>query len=146
MSKRPRRKFETGFKKQLVAQIEAGQITATEAARTHSISPTVISYWRKQFQAGELSEGPTRREKALEKEKKDADIKDLIDDIHTDFPYYGYRLLHEELKRRGHSVNTKKIRRLQRKFGLFPVCLRKFVRTTDSKHSHSNLSGMRRVN
>ena len=40
MSKRPRRKFETGFKKQLVAQIEAGQITATEAARVHSISPS----------------------------------------------------------------------------------------------------------
>ena len=43
MSKRPQRKFETGFKKQLVAQIQAGQITATEAARAHSISPTVIS-------------------------------------------------------------------------------------------------------
>ena len=42
MSKRPRRKFETGFKKQLVAQIEADQITDTEAARAHSISPTVI--------------------------------------------------------------------------------------------------------
>ena len=69
MSKRPRRKFETGFKKQLVTQIEAGQITATEAARTHSISSTVISYWRKQFQAGELSEGPTRREKSSFKEK-----------------------------------------------------------------------------
>ena len=65
MSRRPRRKFETGFKQQLVTQIETGQITATEAARTHSISPTVISYWRKQFQVGELSEGPTRREKAL---------------------------------------------------------------------------------
>ena len=76
------------------------------------------------------------RKKSLEKEEKDADIKDLIDDIHTDFPYYGYRLLHEELKRRGHNVNAKKIRRLQRKFGLFPVRLRKFVRTTDSKHSH----------
>ena len=76
------------------------------------------------------------KQKTLEKEKKDADIKDLIDGIHTDFLYYGYRLLHEELKRRGHSVNTKKIRRLQRKFGLFPIHLRKFVRTTDSKHSH----------
>ena len=76
------------------------------------------------------------KKKALEREKEDADLKDLIDDIHTDFPYYGYRLLHEELKRRGHNVNEKRIRRLQRKFGLFPVCLRKFVRTTDSKHSH----------
>jgi len=46
MSGRPRRKFETGFKKQLVARIESAQITAIEAARTHSISPTVISYWR----------------------------------------------------------------------------------------------------
>ena len=75
------------------------------------------------------------RKKALEKEREDADIKDLIDDIHTVFPYYGYRLLHEELKRRGHNVNTKRIRRLQRKFGLFPVRLRRFVKTTDSKHS-----------
>ena len=47
------------------------------------------------------------RKKAFEREKKDPDIKDLIDDIHTDFPYYGYRLLHEELKRKGHNVNTK---------------------------------------
>ena len=68
MAKKPRRKFEIGFKKQLVTQIEVGQITTTEAARTHSISPTVISYWRKQFQTGELSEGPTRHEKALLKE------------------------------------------------------------------------------
>ena len=42
MAKKQRRKFETSFKKQLVAQIETGQITATQAARTHSISPTVI--------------------------------------------------------------------------------------------------------
>ena len=74
--------------------------------------------------------------KAFEREKEDTDIKDLIDDIHTDFPYYGYRLLHEELKRRGHNINTKRIRRLQQKFGLFSIRLRKFVRTTDSRHSH----------
>ena len=39
-----RRKFETEFKKQLAAGIESGQITATQAARNHDISPTVISY------------------------------------------------------------------------------------------------------
>ena len=75
------------------------------------------------------------RKKALEREKEDADLKDLIDEIHTIFPCYGYRFLREELKRRGHNVNTKRIRRLQKKFGLFPVRLRKFVKTTDSKHS-----------
>ena len=61
------------------------------------------------------------RKKALEREKEDTDLKELIDKIHTVFPYYGYRFLREELKRRGHDVNTKRIRRLQRKFGLFPV-------------------------
>ena len=74
--------------------------------------------------------------KAFEREKEDTNIKTLINDIHTDFPYYGYRLLHEELKRRGHNINTKRIRRLQQKFGLFSIRLRKFVRTTDSRHSH----------
>ena len=44
-----RRKFETGFKKQPAAQIESGQISATKAAGAHDISPTVISYWRKQL-------------------------------------------------------------------------------------------------
>ena len=63
-------------------------------------------------------------------------IKDLIDDIHTDCPYYGYRFLYEELKRRGYQVNTKRIRRLQRKFDLFPVRLRKFVKTTESRYFH----------
>ena len=77
------------------------------------------------------------RKKALEREKKDTDLKDLIDEIHTDFPYYGYRFLCEELKRKGHNVNTTRIRRVQRKFDLFPVRLRKFVRTTDSRHSHT---------
>ena len=76
------------------------------------------------------------RKKARDKEKEDANLKDQIDKIHTVFPCYGYRFLREELKRRGYNVNTKRIRRLQRKFGLFPVRLRKFVKTTDSKHSH----------
>jgi len=76
------------------------------------------------------------RKKALEREKKDTDLKDLIDEVHTDFPCYGYRFLREELKRKGHTVNTKRIRRVQRKFGLFPVRPGKFVRTTDSGHSH----------
>ena len=63
-----KRKFETGFKKQLAAQIASGQITPTQAARVHNISPSVISYWRNQFRTGELTEAPTRREKALARE------------------------------------------------------------------------------
>jgi putative transposase len=74
------------------------------------------------------------RIKIVEKDKTDADIKDLIDKIQVEFPYYGYRMLHEELLRRGHLVNEKKIRRIQQKFGLFALKMRKFIRTTDSNH------------
>ena len=101
MSKRPRRKFETGFKKQLAAQIEAGQITATEAARVHSISPTVISYWRKQFQSGELYEGPTRREKALLKEMEQ--YKKLLAEAHREIDILKKQ---QELRQRQIKLNT----------------------------------------
>lgn len=101
MSKRPRRQFETGFKKQLVAQIETGQITATQAARTHDISPTVISYWRKQFQSGELLEGPTRREKALLKEMEQ--YKKLLAEAHREIDVLKKQ---RELKQRQIKLNT----------------------------------------
>ena len=101
MSRRPRRKFETGFKKQLVAQIESGQITATEAARVHDISPTVISYWRKQFQSGELSEGLTRREKALMKEMEQ--YKKLLAEAHREIDILKKQ---QELRKRHIKLNT----------------------------------------
>ena len=47
------------------------------------------------------------RKKVFEREKEDLVLKDLIDDIRTDFPHYGYRLLYEELKRRGHNIKTR---------------------------------------
>jgi putative transposase len=68
------------------------------------------------------------------REIRDAQTRDLIDSVHIDFPVYGYRKLHEELKRRGHFLNEKKIRRIQAKFGLFATQVRKWIKTTDSKH------------
>ena len=52
MARRKRRSFEPGFKKQLVEQIEKGEISVSHAARLHDLSPTVIDYWRKQHRAG----------------------------------------------------------------------------------------------
>ena len=98
---RKRRKFETGFKKQLVAQIESGQITAIQAARTHSISPSIISYWRKQFQTGELLEGPTRREKALIKEMET--YKKLLAEAHKEIDFLKKQ---RELTRKRTRFNT----------------------------------------
>ncbi len=48
MVSKKRRKFEAGKKRQLLAQIACGEISISEAARAHDISPTVIYYWQKQ--------------------------------------------------------------------------------------------------
>lgn len=42
----------------------------------------------------------------------------LIDEIYTDHPYYGYRLIREDLRRKGHKVNRKRIQRLMKLMGL----------------------------
>jgi putative transposase len=76
------------------------------------------------------------KDRIQEREKRDADLKELIDTVHVEFPFYGYRMLHHELEKRGHPINEKRIRRIQRKYGLFAIKVRKFVLTTDSNHSH----------
>lgn len=65
---KPQRRFSNQFKRDLVDQIEAGQISQSRAAREHEISPSLISRWRGQIREGTLVDRPTAREKALEKE------------------------------------------------------------------------------
>jgi putative transposase len=72
--------------------------------------------------------------KAKAREERDLEVKNLIDNVHVQFPHYGYRKLHEEIKGLGHNINEKRIRRIQAKYGLFAVFVRKFIRTTDSRH------------
>jgi transposase InsO family protein len=72
-----------------------------------------------------------------EREKKDADLRDLIESIQLELPGYGHRRLYQELLRRHIRVNKKRIRRIQEKYGLFPIVWKKFVtRTTDSNHHY----------
>ena len=75
-----RRKFEADFKRQLIAQIEAGQMTAQQAAREHQVSRSLIEYWRKQYHNNALVDRPSKRERQLEaeNEKLKAKIGDLV--------------------------------------------------------------------
>jgi transposase-like protein len=75
-----RRKFETEFKRQLIAQVEAGQLTVREAAREHQLSPSLVDYWREQYRGNRLIERPSSRERQLEaeNEKLKAKIGDLV--------------------------------------------------------------------
>jgi putative transposase len=69
--------------------------------------------------------------------RSDAELRDHIERIQGEFSGYGYRRLGRQLRREGIRVNDKRIRRVQRKYQLFPIRWRTFkIATTDSNHSH----------
>jgi transposase InsO family protein len=69
-------------------------------------------------------------------EQSDQALKEKIEQVRLDFPVYGYRKLHAHFERAGETINEKRIRRVVRKYGLFPVFWgKKFkVQTTQSNH------------
>lgn len=62
------------------------------------------------------------------------DLRDQIQRIALQWPCYGSRRLTAELRRRGWTVNRKRVRRLMREDNLLCLRRRKFVVTTDSDH------------
>jgi len=75
-----RRKFETEFKRQLIAEIEGGQTTIGQAARDHQISRSVIERWRVRYHNNALVDRPSSRERQLEaeNEKLRAKVGELV--------------------------------------------------------------------
>ncbi|HUQ90686.1 MAG TPA: IS3 family transposase [Bryobacteraceae bacterium] len=72
------------------------------------------------------------------------DLRDVIQRVALEMPSYGRRRITAELRRRGWTVNPKKVHRLMRQDNLLCVRRRKFVVTTDSKHGrkiYPNLAG-----
>lgn len=72
--------------------------------------------------------------KTEEKQSKDLIIKDQIEQIQSDFPYYGYRTITAQLKRQGYHYNHKKIQRIMREYGLKSQILKLFKSYTQSRH------------
>ena len=68
------------------------------------------------------------------RERQDTDLRALIEEIHVDFPGYGYRRIKRHLTRMGVVVNAKRIRRVMRSYRLWPIVWKTFVRTTQSDH------------
>jgi len=65
----------------------------------------------------------------------DMKLRDEIQRIALEFPYYGRRRIRKELRRRGWKVNHKRVRRIMREDNLLCLRRRRFVvRTTDSNH------------
>ena len=72
------------------------------------------------------------RDARLEKDKQ---LKGLIEGILEEFPTYGTRRTTASLRRLGHRVNRKHVKRIMRQHGLLCKRKRRFVNTTDSNHS-----------
>ena len=64
----------------------------------------------------------------------DMDLRDAIQRIALEWPSYGRPRITRELRRRGWTVNAKRVHRLLREDNLLCVRKRKFVATTDSNH------------
>jgi putative transposase len=77
-------------------------------------------------------------------EDADIDLRDEIQKIALEWPCYGWRRMTAELRRRGWTVNHKRVRRIMREDNLLCLRRRKFVVTTDSNHQRTvypNLAG-----
>lgn len=64
----------------------------------------------------------------------DARLVQLIEEIHDEFPGYGYRRVTRELRNRGFVVNHKRVARVMRQYRLKARTVRRFKQTTDSDH------------
>jgi putative transposase len=77
-------------------------------------------------------ERPTPEEKVR---STDVELRGAIERIVLEFPGYGYRRVTAELRRRGWSVNHKRVLRIMREGSLLCQLQRRFKATTDSAHS-----------
>jgi len=77
-----RRKFETGFKQEIVQEVESGLLSVSAASRKHQISASVIDRWRQQARQGGLETAPSVREKFLERENRE--LKERLAELYLE--------------------------------------------------------------
>jgi putative transposase len=76
--------------------------------------------------------------------ERDMDLRDAIQRIALEMPSYGRPRITAELRRRGWTVNPKRVQRIMREDNLLCLRRRKFILTTDSRHGlpiYPNLAG-----
>jgi putative transposase len=70
-----------------------------------------------------------------ERDKADADLRDKIEYVQTEYRCWGYRTVQVHLARHYQlCVNHKRVRRVMQKFDLLRRIKRRFIHTTDSNH------------
>jgi transposase-like protein len=77
-----RRKFETGFKQQIVSEVESGVLSVNAASRKYQLAGSVIDRWRRHARQGGLEAAPSVREKALERENRE--LKEKLAELYLE--------------------------------------------------------------
>jgi putative transposase len=83
---------------------------------------------------GKVSRAGWYRRGADPPEQGDVELRGEIQKIALEWPAYGSRRITAELRRRGWTVNRKRVQRFMREDNLLCLRKRKFVVTTDSDH------------
>ena len=73
---------------------------------------------------------------------EDRRVRDALVELAGEWPTYGYRRLTVMLKRQGHAVNTKRVRRLMHELGIAGEAPRRVPRTTDSDHAYPRFANL----
>jgi putative transposase len=66
--------------------------------------------------------------------REDRPVREALIELAGQWPTYGYRRLTKQLRREGHPVNTKHVRRLMHELGIVGKAPVRRPRTTDSNH------------
>ena len=77
-----RRKFETGFKQQIVGEVESGLLSVSAASRKYQISGSVIERWGRVARQGGLDTTPSARERSLERENRE--LKERLAELYLE--------------------------------------------------------------
>lgn len=101
-------------------QSETALLSVRNRCRIAQVSASSYYAWTKQAR-GEYS---------------DKELANQIEQVLEEFPGYGYRRVTKQLQKRALTVNKKRVQRVMQDRGLQRRRKRRFVRTTDSKHSH----------
>ena len=70
-----RKRYSFEFKKQVVGELERGELTAQALGRKHNVHPISIYQWARKLREGTLQNAPTKRERELEKKLAQAERK-----------------------------------------------------------------------
>jgi putative transposase len=72
----------------------------------------------------------------ITKIQQEISLKEKIQQIAYEHPYYGYRRITAQLKRENMTINHKRVLRMMRELDIQARIKRKYVTTTISKHNN----------